>query len=1215
MKTLLTWTVVLAFAFSGRARAADSGPPDHYTGTAVDGQGRPVAGATVESYQDSSPAAANAAPDFALKERGVTGSNGSFTVSAGGGTTIVVLKKDGLAPAWSTFTPALGQSSQPLLLTAPTSLAGMVVDDKGRPVPDAEVWVSLAVSALQLGDSVQRNTILGKPARDCFSARTDADGRFRLTNFPANSQANLAARKSGLGKRVPVSFSTTSAYSSGDDAIKLTLDRPASIEGRVTVEGTGQPLSGVALRWLGAAGGLSDLDAPDPVLSDANGSFRIADAASGTAALSAVFPGEPLPDWVAEEVPLTLASGEGRKGVQVVAVKGGVAVISVLSQDERQPLANVNMAASLQSSDFSLSTATGTDGTARLRLPPGTWVFTAGKEGWNNGHTVAIISTGLTNQVSLFMNPVLRITGLVRDPAGAPVAGAFVFLSRGSGEDSGVKTDSQGRYELRRSLSPGFPIDFNGFGGLPRSSSYLVAQSADRNLLTIHVIDDDTTNLDLRLKSAVTITAKVVDDTGKPLANAIGTASAANANNAYAGPGPAASASDALGRLIFTGLAQADSYSVSVSAKGYGTRSQQVPAPDRQTNRFEFPPFVLRPANRLLAGVVLGPDGKPVPAANINIQGQGQSPASTTSDTDGRFIFSAVCSGTVEIFAGFRGAGNDYLNANSRAQGGDTHVVIHFTANTQGPNDRLVTNSGTVLDPSGAPVAGARLRVFPNYGAEITSDKDGKYYLVWQNENNGVTPFLLVHHPDRQLTYGRELDASLTNLDFRLQPALTLSIKLRDSTGKPVPAARVGLDVVTKNGWSFSFQPGSVLSDDQGVVEFKDMPEGQHYRVGINANGFGMVSIEAQSEQTATNRFDFPVVVLKTADHKLAGQVLGPDGKPVPRVYVVVQGDGQVVTNTRTDAQGRFAFDAVCEGLAQLFAQNQKDGSGASLTAQGGDTNVVIRFAAKQPGGANNRGIVAISGTVFDPSGVPVPGLRLSVASQNTDVRSDDDGKYSIEWNSGNGRNPYIYARDAADDLAVSRDLDPATTNLDLHLQPALTLRANVQDAGGKPVRTATAALSPFVGDMQFSYNRPLYQPDDHGLIEIRGLPPGRRYRLFISAAGFGTADLLAREADTRTTRFEFTNVILKTADRKIAGRVLGPDGAPVPGARVGVQDHGQPLDNITADTNGYFCFEAVCEGPAQLYANGRVAGGNLNAGAQVQGGDTNVVIHLGGNH
>lgn len=1212
------WVFIFGLALAGQARAADGGAPGHYTGKAVDDQGRPVAGATVECYLDSSPAAAYTGRNFVLKERGTTDSEGGFAVSAGEGVAIVVVKKEGLAAGWRTFASVPGNSGDPVVLTAPTALAGLVVDEKEDPVADAEVWVSMAFPELERGASVQRNTILGKPARDCFSVRTTADGHFRIANLPTNTQADLAVRKAGQGQRVRANFGGTPDRNSGEEAIKLTLDQPGSIEGRVTVEGTGQPLSGVKLRWLGFNGGLSGLDVPEPVLSDADGSFRIVDVAQGTAAISAVFPGEPVADWVAVNVSLTLAAGESKKDVQVVAVKGGVVAITVLSQNGREPLTNANVAAYGQLSESAASAETGADGMARLRLPAGNWSFVVGKEGWNSGRTGTVVMTGQTNQVTVMMNPTWKITGTVRDPGGAPVVGAIVSFAQNFGNNREVKTDIFGRYNIRWE-TPNFEFGFrtvrSGFGG---NSSSLIARSVERNLVGTHEVDESATNVDLRLKPAVTISAKVEDATGRPVANAIGNVSVMNANGGYAGPGAQPSVSDALGRLVFTGLFPAESYSVSVSAKGYGSSSQQIPAPDRETNRIEFPAFVLLPANKILAGVVLGPDSKPVPGANVSIQGNGQPAGNTKTDAEGRFAFEAVCVGTVELFAYFQGAANNYLNANARAQGGDTNVVIQFAANNAGGNERAVTTSGTVLDPSGAPVAGASLVIFPNRGAEIKSDDAGKYSITWRSQYNGQTPFLLARETERHLALGRELDGTVTNLDLRLQPALTLSLKVQDAKGKPIPMARASLDVWSGNA-TFSVDPGSATTDDQGVVEFKDLPPERHYRARVDANGFGLASIEAQAGETKTNRFNFPVVVLKAADRKLAGQVLGPDGKPFPRASVNVQGEGQRYTNTTTDAEGRFVFDAVCEGPARLFANSQGAGGNylnAQLEAQAGDTNVVIRFGANGQGGRGNQGMATTSGTVFDPSGAPVPGLRVSVTpstGMNQDVRSDADGKYSISWRFGNGRNPYIYARDAEHDLAVSRDLDQTTTNLDLRLQPALTLSAKVQDGSGQPIPTATADLRPFVGDMEFSFNRLPARADDQGHIEIRGLPPGRRYRVIITAKGFGTTDVRVQEADTKTTHFDFATVVLKAADRKLAGQVLGPDSKPVPGANVNMQGQGQPNQSTSTDARGHFAFNDVCEGAVQLYVNSQGQGGGfyMNANAQAQGGDTNVVIQF----
>ena len=148
-------------------------------------------------------------------------------------------------------------------------------------------------------------------------------------------------------------------------------------------------------------------------------------------------------------------------------------------------------------------------------------------------------------------------------------------------------------------------------------------------------------------------------------------------------------------------------------------------------------------------------------------------------------------------------------------------------------------------------------------------------------------------------------------------------------------------------------------ADDQGVIEFSDLPQERGYSATVSARGYGSATVQAQVADTKTIHFDFPAAVLKVADRKLAGQVLGPDSKPVAGANVNMQGEGQPFGQTTTDATGHFKFDAACEGPVRLFA-NGPGGGGPFLNgnteAQGGDTNVVIRFRRQWPGWPGNWG-------------------------------------------------------------------------------------------------------------------------------------------------------------------------------------------------------------------------------------------------------------------
>jgi hypothetical protein len=66
----------------------------------------------------------------------------------------------------------------------------------------------------------------------------------------------------------------------------------------------------------------------------------------------------------------------------------------------------------------------------------------------------------------------------------------------------------------------------------------------------------------------------------------------------------------------------------------------------------------------------------------------------------------------------------------------------------------------------------------------------------------------------------------------------------------------------------------------------------------------------------------------------------------------------------------------------------------------------------------------------------------------------------------------------------------------------------------------------------------------------------------------------------------EFPHVTLKVPNLKLAGQVLDHYGRPLPGAQVAMRENeGQIGCTVTTDSQGYFVFNAVCAGPASLYA------------------------------
>jgi protocatechuate 3,4-dioxygenase beta subunit len=813
---------------------------------------------------------------------------------------------------------------------------------------------------------------------------------------------------------------------------------------------------------------------------------------------------------------------------------------------------------------------------------------------------------------------IVTTSGRVLDAAGAPAPGVAVTLLTGYGGNmEGVQSDADGKYLINWRL--------NRQINTPTS---ILARNLAQNLAAIREIDDAATNVDLRLEPGLTLAVKVEDAAGKPIRSAAVTLSYSTGMSSFSLANGSPNNSDAQGGIQFTALPQGKQYIVSINAAGYGTASRTLTPGETKTTNLVCPTFVLRAADRQLAGQVLGVDGKPVPGTQLNIQGDGQPFGNAQSDATGRFSFPSVSDGPINISASYQGGGGRFfLTTTAQARGGDTNVTVQFVANNNfGGQGVTVTTRGTVYDPSGAPVPGVALALESGFGGgavEIQSDAAGKYSLTWKsNPQMNSAPSLLARSVERNLATVHNLDETTTNLDLHLEEGLTITTKVQDARGKPIADASAGLFGFSENrGYPMNAPPAR--ADDQGRIRFENLPPGQKYSLNIAATGYGSASQQVEAGETKVKNYDFPAVTLRLADRKLAGQVLGPDGKPVADANVSTQGDGQPTLTARTDATGHFSFAAVGEGPVTLNANSQGGARGylnASIQAQGGDTNAVIHFAINGQFGPSAQ-VVTTSGTVTDPAGAPVAGARLMVMTgyggNNAEIQSEADGKFSVTWQRPNFNGaipmiPFILARQTARDLAGTADLDETTNNLDLHLQPGLTLAVKVQDGAGKPIPTATASLTTWSGNRGFSFEPAPASANALGLIEIKCLPQERRYSAHITAPGYGSVNAEAQIGDTKTTRFEFPPAVLRLANQKLAGQVLGPDDKPVAGAFVNVQPiNGQPGGNTTSDAQGHFAFNAVCDGPIQLNANTQ-GGANFMAGnVQAQGGDTNVVLRL----
>lgn len=808
------------------------------------------------------------------------------------------------------------------------------MDETDHPLANAEVSVYVAMDRNGVNAGGQINILFGKVAGKLFSARTSADGHFRIEGFPTGASAAMDVKIAGRALR-PVSIMNVLQLPvhAGQEDIKLVTDPAGSVEGKVVVRDSGAPLPGVRvqLRPSNNQGWLSS--SPDSVQSGADGSFRIQGVAAGSYQVVASFTNEPTPLWVAENVPVAVAPGKAARDVKVTASKGGVVEVSVVGKNDKKGMSGMNVTA--YGEGYQQSGITGADGVAHFRLPPGQYTFYASRQGASQSQEQATVTDGETSRVTLEIEPPSKIAGTVRDPSGAPVAntsiGVFPYYG---GEAQDIKTDASGHYELTWE-KPQWAMQNN-------QSFYMVARNRDRKLAALHELQDNTTKLDIDLKPSMSISGRIQDAKGKPITNANISVLLQTENMGFMITREQIPV-DAQGKVVIDGLPMGERYGIWATAVGYGNLNQTMDSADPKADHYDFAPSVLRLADRKLAGRVLGTDGKPAAGVNVWMNGEGQPNGNATTDVDGRFSF-AACEGPVTLMANGQG-----FNGSSDAVGGDTNVVIRFNVNRGGFNGMSsLTVSGTVYDASGRPAANANVAVTPAWGMvdnEVT-DSDGNYTIRWQDQPGmrNVKYYVIARDTERNLAGIEPFDSKKTNASVHMEAGLSISGTVQDSSGAPLPHANVNLNIMAGNyGGMVDQRPTRVDSD--GKFTISALPVGQQYNLNITASGYGSANKRVTKIQSQTNSIELTPFKLKVADREISGKVVDKDGKPLPNAWVYIYGNNQPNGNIRSDGDGHFKFK-VCAGTVMVQANTQGGGqyTYGQTQARSGDMNIVVKM-------------------------------------------------------------------------------------------------------------------------------------------------------------------------------------------------------------------------------------------------------------------------------
>lgn len=269
--------------------------------------------------------------------------------------------------------------------------------------------------------------------------------------------------------------------------------------------------------------------------------------------------------------------------------------------------------------------------------------------------------------------------------------------------------------------------------------------------------------------------------------------------------------------------------------------------------------------------------------------------------------------------------------------------------------------TGTVSDPQDRPVEGAMLKVLPTGRDETTSDATGKWEMSWDPGRWGredTVHYLVARHKERNLASAVMLEEDAETVDIKLEPGVTFTGKVVDPNGEGIAGARI-LVYMNAGNWGSSISRDHEQTDSDGSFEAKGIPADQTCYIYARADGYGQKSIRPEASDIVDNRLDFGEITLPVANLSVSGLVVDVDDEPVSNARVYCYGDNQPHRDTRTDAEGRFTLEGICEGPVRISANvSGQTRLYGSVETEGGATDVKVvvsesssttRYVPKQP--------------------------------------------------------------------------------------------------------------------------------------------------------------------------------------------------------------------------------------------------------------------------
>ena len=849
-----------------------------------------------------------------------TDSNGAFTLTAvpEGKGTLTVR-----IPGRGSFTgfSVVVPSKEIVILRigAGGAVKGKVADASGQPIAGADLSITTQASKAPARGSPRGAVVRGK---------TQSDGTYRIEGVPPGLVKRATAAAVGfpsLAQSPPgARWSGAEVKEAADTNFDLVMARGGTVVGRVvdvSEKGAEAPIPNAEVFLLGPAvsNGGAPSTAPRAMAVDRNGAFRFEDVALGKYILYARSPSHYLP--------VDAAGQQSMRGGRVLR-------------------------------------SAGPDGGAPMTT------------------TLVLTKEAETFEKNISMLKGLPVSGLVKGPDGAPVAGAKV-LSPGSGDEF---LNNQWQYGLGGqnvlTLATSGPDGRFTIPGLrPGDACVLTASKpplAGKPSKPFKVkADAPTPEVTLELEKGATVAGRVVDADGAPV-------SGANVQ-CYAQDGSGGNATETTGidgAFRLEGLPPGKYQLWSWSNTGVNAQKQLDPELTSGEVRegVELKMATQKKGSKL-SGTLVDEEGGPIAYAHVSAQGSNGSNAWSQTDADGGFTFQNLAEGKVTISVQIPSAdggtmGQEKLqNATFDCPGEGIKLVVTKKTTT--------TIAGRVLLPDGSPVPLCLL------ATKSGESKDGGSRVI----SSGGMVFA-------DAMWGGGGGGEVVNGEFRREVALKPPFDVvvsgaKDAEGRPlnlrssttkITESVAGLEIRLDGGLEIR---GRVLGADgaavvgawvsTSVANDRTVEDGSFRLVGLEGDevAISVVPTEkytAPAKPTKAKPGATDVVIRLEAGLAIAGRIVDPVGAPITNAFIQVMGGsggGRNHFNAQADAQGAFRVENLPrDGTYEVRVQVWDQGGGRKAGykpwiqsgVKAGTDDLVVRLETGE----------AIEGTVVDADGKPV---------------------------------------------------------------------------------------------------------------------------------------------------------------------------------------------------------------------------------------------------